>query len=208
MWVLGISAAIVILGIFFMVFFQKNLRALIDRIKRLKYGRTEIQAETQPQNTPDTKPDITEQLMRQLDSPVLREREDLINEQLKKVGVQDGPDKEKVLIRYLATANLALIFERTDRLIWGSQLYILEYLNDRRPLGVLKEDIKTAYYDEAAKRWPIMFENYPYEDYLNFLKNSGLVIEKDGNLVITVFGVQFLQYLTAMGRSQARLRPF
>jgi len=70
---------------------------------------------------------------------------------------------------------------------------------------VLKGDIKTSYYDDTVKKWPNFFVGYSYDAYINFLKNSNLVLEKNGYLLITILGVEFLQYLTRIG-SSARLR--
>jgi len=202
MWI-GIS--IITVSIFFLVFFHKNIRAFIDRTKEVRYGRAGVQAESSSQEPVDTSAHSTEKLMKALDSPVLREQEDWINQTLKGAGIKEGPDKEKVLIHYLAATHLALIFERIDSAIWGSQIYVLEHLNEKRQ-GVLKEDIKTFYYDEAVKKWPHFFEGYSCDAYLDFLKNSNLVLEKNGYLLITILGVEFLQYLARTGKSGARFR--
>ena len=203
MWI-GIS--IIIVCIFFMVFFQKNIRVLIDKIKGVKYGRAEIQTVSPSQEPVDTTASSTEKLMKALDNPVLQEGEDLISEMLTKAGIKEGPERGKLLIRYLAATNLALIFVRIDSVIWGSQIYILEHLNVSR-LGVSKEEIKTTYYDDAVKKWPPTFANYSYDAYLGFLKNSNLILEENGNMLITKLGVEFLQYLARIGKSGARFRP-
>lgn len=206
MWMaLAIGISIITVCIFFMVFFQKNIKALIDRIKGVKYGGTELQTENPSQEPVDTTVSSTEKLMKALDNPVLQEGEDLISEALRKAGVKEGPEREKLLIRYLAANNFALTVERIDSAIWGSQICILEHLNVNR-LGVLKDDIKTIYYDDAAEKWPPFYTNYSYDAYLGFLKNSNLVLEQDGYLLITMLGVEFLQYLARIGKSGARFR--
>lgn len=206
MWMaLAIGISIIIICIFFMVFFHKNIRTLIDRTKEVRYGRAGIQTDNLQQNPPDAKPDIAEELMKAVDSPVLRKEEDFINEFLKKAGVKGGTEKEKLLTRYLASTHLAFVFEQIFSMIWGSQIYILEDLNGRRT-GVLKEEIKTLYYDEAVKRWSNFFVNYSYDAYLGFLKDRNLVVEKDGRLFIADYGVEFLGYLAKTGRSGARFR--
>lgn len=177
----------------------------MDRIKGVKYGRAEIQTESPSQEPVDTTVSSTEKLMKALDNPILQEGEDLISETLRKAGVKEGPEREKLLIRYLAATNLALALQRIDSVIWGSQIYILEHLNVSRS-GVLKEEIKTAYYDDAVKKWPPTFTNYSYDNYLGFLKDSNLVHEQDGYLLITMLGVEFLQYLARIGKSGARFR--
>ena len=61
MWI-GIS--IIAVCIFFMVFFQKNIRALLDRIKGFKYGRAELQTESPSQKPVDTTASSAEKLMK------------------------------------------------------------------------------------------------------------------------------------------------
>ena len=202
MWT-GIS--ILAVSVFFMVFFQKNIRALIDRTKEV--SRNGIRTSETPSQEPVvTTASSTEKLMKVLDSPILQEQEDLINNTLSKLGVKQGLEKEKLLIRFLAVTHLALVFKQTDSAIWGSQIYILEHLNEQRQ-GVSKGDIKTLYYDDAVKRWPNFFVHYSYDAYIDFLKNSNLILEKNGYLLITILGVEFLQYLTKIGSSGARFRP-
>ncbi len=199
-----IGLSIIVVSVFFMVFFRKNIRTLIDRIKEVSRNGIRT-SETPLQESVDTTVSSTEELMKALDSPVLREQEDLINKTLRDLDVKQGQEKEKLLIRYLAASHLALIFKQIDFAIWGSQIYILEHLNEQRQ-GVSKEDIKTPYYDDAVKKWPNFFANYSYDAYIDFLKNSNLVLEENGYLLITILGVEFLQYLIRTGSSRARFR--
>jgi hypothetical protein len=177
------AIAIGFVCVFFMVFFQKNIRAFIDRAKGVKYGSAEVKTENPSQEPVDTTPSSAEKLMKTLESPVIQEGENLIKEGLDKAGVGESQERENLLIRFLAVTNLALNFERIDSAIWGSQIYIFEHLNTNR-VGIAKGDIKTLYYDEAVKRWPAFFEAHSYDAYLRFLKNSNLVLEQDGHLLI------------------------
>lgn len=200
MWIAISIAAICIV---FMVLFQKNIRAFIDRAYKFKYPGGELVTKNPSQELVDTTVSSTEDRMREFDSPILREQENLINESLTRV----GPEKERFLVRDLAITKLSLAFERIYSVIWGSQIYILEYLNDRRLIGALKEDIKTSFYDDAVRRWPDRFVGYSFDMYLGFLKESNLIIEKNESLFITNFGVEFLRYLTSTGKSGARFKP-
>ncbi|MGA1980793.1 MAG: hypothetical protein ABSG99_09605 [Sedimentisphaerales bacterium] len=200
MWI-GIS--IVVLGLFFMLFFQKNIKGILDRTQKVKYGSGEIQTENPSQEPVDSTVSSTEEHTREFDSPVLREQVDLINNELTSM---QASEKERFLVRYLSIVKLELAFERIYSIIWGSQIYILEHLNDRRFIGASKEDIKTSFYDPAVTRWPTFFRNYSYEAYLAFLKSSNLVREEGPLLFVTDFGVDFLQYLTRTGKSSARFK--
>ena len=204
MWAaICIAIAITILGIFFMVFFRKNIRAFIDRAIKVKYPGGELETRNPSQEPVDTTVSSTEDRMREFDSPVLREQVNSINSELTST---QGPERERFLVRYLAIIKLDLAFERIYSIIWGSQIYILEYLNSRRLIGALKEGIKTSYYDDAATRWPASLTGYSYDMYLGFLKESNLIIERNETLFITEFGVDFLQYLTRTGKSDARFK--
>jgi len=205
MWAaICIAIAITILGIFFMVFFRKNIRTFLDRADKFKYRGVEIETENPSQEPVDTTVSSTEELMREFDSPILLEQENLINRELTSI---QGLEREKFLVRYLSITKLELAFERIYSLIWGSQICILEHLNDRRTIGASKENIKTIFYDDAVIKWPGFFTNYSYEMYLDFLKSSNLIIERGETLFITEFGVDFLQYLTRIGKSGARFKP-
>ncbi len=199
MW---IAISIAAICIFFMVFFHKNIRALLDRTRKVTYHGGELETLNPSQELPDTTVSSTEERMREFDSPVLRDQENLINGEL--TGVRTAPEKEKFLVRALALTKLALAFEQIHSIIWGSQIYILEYLNDRRTLGASKQDIKTSFYDVAIARWPFI---NPYETYLGFMKASNLIREENESLFITNFGVEFLRYLTSTGKSNARFKP-
>jgi len=202
MWI-AIPLTVIPIVVFFLVFFRKNIATLIDRTKAVKFPGTEVQASVPTQKPIETKPDQTDELMKALESPVLRREEEAIRKDLESRGVID---KEKVLIRYLAVAYLSILFERINALIWGSQIYILEHLNTIRT-GAHKDEIKRLFYDDAKTRYPLYYATYSYEKYFGFLKSSHLIIDEDVVIKITDVGVEFLRYLAATGQSSARFRP-
>lgn len=66
--------------------------------------------------------------MRALDSALIREVEEGIKKELGERNLL-GAEAVPVLIRYLAGMQIAIGLEETYRLIWGSQLNLLSYLN-------------------------------------------------------------------------------
>jgi len=56
----------VVICLFFMVFFQRNIRALIDRTKRVKYGHAEVQTDNPSQEPIDTTANSAENLTKAL----------------------------------------------------------------------------------------------------------------------------------------------
>jgi hypothetical protein len=206
MWAITISSALVILVIFFLLYFNKEIRALINRIKMIGYGKTRIETVQPEQKPAETGEDVTERLMRALDSPVLKETEDWVRSSLEKAGIDKNTDKEKILFRFLAATELENRFLRTDSLIWGSQIAILETMNSQRLTGLSREALR-EFYDNASVQYPGTYTRYSFDQYINFLKTSGLISEVNNMFHITILGVEFLGWLTRQGKSLGRLRP-
>jgi hypothetical protein len=193
--------AVVVIVIFFMIFFRRDIRTLLGRVREISRQGIRTSPEA-PQEAPDLKQESLEELMKAFDSLALREREKLIRKELEARGLKEDPHTIKVLIRHLAGTQLCLVFERVNSLIWGSQIAILEFLNSARQ-GALAESIK-GFYDAAAARYPDAFKEYSFEDYLGFLLSTGLLVKDNGQHRITQMGVEFLSYLAATGRTGFR----
>ena len=195
--------ALVIIMVVLLLTQRESIARLIDRIKEIT--RTGIKAgETQSQKPADGKPQSVDELMQAFDSPLLRGDEKLLAEDLKTRGVTSDSDKVKVLIRHLAATRLGLCCSEVDKTIWGSQIGLLEFLNTAKK--GCKQELK-AFYDAGATKYAEWYRSYAYERWLQYLNNSGLILEQQGELLITQFGVEFLGYLTRTGRTNARYRP-
>jgi hypothetical protein len=136
--------------------------------------------------------------MRVLDNTLIREVEERITTDLRQRNLL-GAEAVPVLVRILAGMQIAFGFEETYRLIWGSQLSLLNYLNtqmDGQPAEALR-----PFYTLAATQYPEAYNGYSFEAWLGFLRDQLLVREDGGRLRITVRGREFLTYLTRMGRS-------
>lgn len=195
--------AVVIIVLVLLFTQKKSLARLIDRTKEVT--RMGIKAaEIQPQKTADAEPQSVDELMKAFDSPLLREREKGIEQHLTTSGLTSDADKIKVLIRHLAATQLGLSCSEIDKSIWGSQVGLLQHLNavKKGPRDILK-----VVYDAGATQYPNWYSSYPYEKWLQYLKNSGLILEDGAELYITQFGVEFLGYLTLIGRANAHIRP-
>jgi len=118
---------------------------------------------------------------------MLVESEELILKDLKERDIKSPPDRERALLRALATSQILLRFERVYGLIWASQLTCLRYLNQREHGADLSEIVPL--YELAKSGYPSWYENYPYERWLGFLRDLNLIIwERDSRLFITVAG--------------------
>jgi hypothetical protein len=195
-WPLFMALAIVVLGIAFFLIFRAPVSNLLDRIRSISKAGISVAA---PQKTAPAERDPrleAEQLIRELDSALIREAEEAIQKDLEARNLS-GEDSARVLRRYLAASWIGHAFEYIYRIIWGSQLSLLNYLNEQN-LGEPVEAIR-PFYTLAASQFPTWYTNYSFEQWLGFLKESVLVRQDDGMIRITVRGREFLAHLIRMG---------
>jgi hypothetical protein len=186
-----------VLGVIALFLFRQQLAVLISRTKRV--GKDGLETfESQPAPPTEEKKSV-EEFFRTFDNPLLLEVEQLILKDLKDRKIEAAPDREKALVRSLASTNLILHFERVHGLIWASQLTSLRYLNPRDE-GADRSEL-VPIYDAAKADYPERYENYPFERWLGFLKDANLIRERDSRVFITVQGREFLKYLIASGKS-------
>jgi hypothetical protein len=80
-------------------------------------------------------------------------------------------------------------FEKTYRLIFGSQLYILQLI-ENSPGKKTDEATLVALHNRT-----IWKRTYPFADYIGFLINTKLLEKKESIYFITTVGKNFLEYL-------------
>lgn len=196
------AIAVTVLGLAFFLLFRKNIDGAISRMRNIdKSGVAfdSVQRGAQPERDP---PSEAEALKRELDNALVREAEDFIKNEFKKRGLS-VEESLNIAIRYLAATHLALQFENVFRIIWGSQLRLLSDLNTR-PTGQPIDTLK-SFYESGAKVFPDVYKNYPFEKWLGFLQEFGLIRSDNGTIRVTVRGREFLTYLTREGRSLEKL---
>ena len=193
--------AFVVVGIAFFLIFRQAIAALIGRIRSITKSGISTDP-SQKAGTAERDPRAeAEALMRALDSALIREVEEGIKNDLAQRNLL-GNEAVPVLIRYLAGMTIAMGFEESYRLIWGSQLSLLSYLNSQ-PDGQPAEALR-PFYTLALSQYPEAYDAYSFEAWLSFLKDHLLLREDGGRLRITVRGREFLAYLTRMGRTYAK----
>ena len=133
--------------------------------------------------------------MRQLDNILIRETEDMIRGELGKKSLL-GVEAVPVLIRYVAALYIAYNFSEVYRIIWGSQLNLLDYINSQ---PTQHPEALRVFYNSGAAQYPLIYSGYPFEQWLGFLKDQLLIRENKGLVGITVRGREFLTYLTTTG---------
>jgi hypothetical protein len=124
-------------------------------------------------------------------SNAVKAREDVINNALKP---KTDDEKIKYLVRIYVNVEFSWIFEKTYSLIYGSQVLLLEELEQNRN-GLNDDSVRSSYYAIAIAKDPVLYENYSYENYMNFLASHVLIIKENDTWKITDVGLDFMNYL-------------
>jgi hypothetical protein len=67
---------------------------------------------------------------------------------------------------------------------------------------ILRREQLQPYYDKAAQASPAVYANYPFDEWLNYMKSQLLILEHPGQTFeITVRGKDFLKYMLHFGYS-------
>jgi len=190
------AGTVAFLGIAFFIIFRQKINELIDRIRTI--GKSGVSVDpAQKEATTERDPRAeAEALIRELDSTLIREVEEHITNEFQQRRLS-GDEAFRVVKRYLAVTYIALSFEVTYRLIWGSQLNLLDYLNsqiDGQPTEALR-----PFYVLASSQYPEWYGGYSFEQWLGFLRDQLLIREDAARIRITVRGREFLTHLTRMG---------
>jgi hypothetical protein len=137
-------------------------------------------------------------LLGQLDTPYIREQEEILRRELQGRGLTDAsPDTMRVLTRSAAALWVVVDFERIYNLVYGSQLQILTHLNS---VPRASEAELRPFYDAAVSQYPDVFRAYPFEPYINYLVSQHLITQQGNTFTITVKGREFLTYLIRQGK--------
>ncbi len=186
---------VLILGIVSIVVFRQPLTRFLDRAEKI--GKGGIQAVTGGQASGvEVKPSPADELLKAFDNALLVEREKFILAELERLHISPGSDRERVLIRLLASLSLVQSFERTYTLIWGSQITALQFLNSA---GAVPAQFLRPWYDQAAAREPEVYDGYTFDQWLGFLQASFLILLSGENVSISLEGREFLKYLLHQG---------
>lgn len=191
---------VLICFVFFCIFFRKQIVLLLNRTTSVgKDGLKTSLATVQSSREIDKLKQPQEELLADvLASPTLKGREKLIRKELKEKGMDDTGDTVKVLIRYLAMAQLIVNFQEIYRIIYGSQISLLGIANENRAKGISIGIVKTHFVTFQQMFKPI-FDQWEVDTYMQFLLSSNLVNKEAQVYRITEFGVEFLDWLVKTG---------
>ena len=146
-----------------------------------------------------------EALLRELDSELLREQESMVRGALEKT-CGTGIEAVPVLMRYLTAIVTAYRMLEDYMRIYGSQLSLLEYLNESsRVVAGEPPEAMRVFYQVAAGQYPSIYKGDTFERWLGHLKDRVLVREDGGRLRVTVYGREFLAHIVKMGWSKDKV---
>lgn len=125
---------------------------------------------------------------------VIEKQEKFISNTIKNIPFK----KEDVLIRELASYQLAVDFERIYQFIFKSQIDAMEGMMNSSE-GKSKQDIIT-YYESAKQQNAIAYEKFSFDTWLYYLTSQELVEEKSNQYYTTEKGKAFMYYITQQQR--------
>lgn len=198
-----------IVAVIFLLSQWSKIGTLIGRIREISHSRIQLGDIPHQQDLRGgDKRSLADQFLRDIEEGRLTRSIDLI--QIKRIEefVKSELEKRKlgasveaidVLIRQLAIAWSAYVFEFVYAQIYGSQLSLLSYLNPL-PQGETKERIKSLFYDPIAQLYPDQYKGYPFDNYMAYLASMNLIVLDSNRYKITEFGRFFLSYLMKEGK--------
>lgn len=199
-----------ITAIILAIIFRGAVITLLSRIKKIGYGETGVELKDISQKTKDPIETLVEgkpeRVKRALsifnDETTKMYRATVVEESgLNDVKEFDKADKDK-LVNYAVLLNVLLNFERNYSIIFGSQIRMLMHLNSS--IDDTKENLK-SFYDYALRKYPLIYQKYSYDEWLDFLYDSGYIVDaKNSTVRITILGRDFLKFIIETGKTEFR----
>jgi hypothetical protein len=146
-------------------------------------------------------PDFTRQLSATVDPYVLDQRANTIYAEFDSRGIGPG-QREEHLIPLLAAALIRESWERTYLWIFGTQIRLLQKLNESAQ-GLTEGEVR-GIYQTGTSQYPEVYRAYPFENWIAFMETATLTMKYIGRYLITPYGRGFLKYLVAQGLSFER----
>jgi hypothetical protein len=201
--------AVILIIVFIVLLLKKSFQDLLTRVTRLKYGDTvaEVsQTRQEPnensllaQNQADKQNETIEKALGLFSISTVAKAKSVVENESKINEINDDHKKVETLIKYSEALYLILSFERIYYNIFGSQLYILDFINTN--FTQTKSDLK-IFYDNAKEKYTEFYDGYSYDNYFAFLINHDLItITEDNICSITWLGRDLLKYLIETGKS-------
>lgn len=173
-----------------------GLLIFIGNRKKAKQGQnTQTQMVAAPSPVaPETQYKNVEEFYRTYDNSMLIESEGYIRSESDQY--KPGAERERFLVRSLASFAITYVFDVVWYTIFGSQLKALQQLN-ARPLSLAQV---RSFYDQASESFPNMYPNYAFDAWLYYMQSWFLIVQNGDVFSISIRGKEFLKYLVHEGR--------
>ena len=198
----GYAVVILVVSLFSLWIFRDALKDLIKRVYsigtkgvRLKPLENQQLAVTVGSDS-GASIELTNELSSQVDPSLLDLRANSIYAELESRGVRPE-ERETTLVRLLSASLIREWWERTYALIFGSQIRLLQSINENAT-GLAEEEANAAY-RVAAEQYPEVYAHFTFEDWVKFIEWSSYITREDGRFLITPLGRGFLKHLIAQG---------
>lgn len=196
------------LGLPLIVVCRKEVRDLVKRIISIS-PKSGITVTPQPTQVLPTNPagpalasaDLSRRVAANVDPYVLDQRINGICAEFDSHEIKPG-QREELLIELLAGALTREAWERIYLLIFGSQIRLLQNLN-QLPDGLAESEARKMH-QSAATQQPELYQRVSFDSWISFVESTGLVSQHGEKYVITPYGRGFLKYLISQGLSFER----
>ena len=177
--------------------FKADVRGLLPRLRRVGPGGVELDpADAQKSAVVEattTEPGKLKEFPGMMRTPAIERVEHLLLASFAKTNVKPE-EREAFLLRLLAQSQLEAAFERIYRLIFGTQISGLRWLNER---GHITVDEAREFFKPFEAQNPDYYKDYGFDGWLRFLISNELVARNGDVIEIADLGRDFLMYLTA-----------
>ena len=184
--------------------FRNQVSSLINRTRKI--GKEGLSADPDPekqQEKIETNSEAVQKLLNLVgDSHLINKREESIYIDLENQNISDDTDKVKVLVKHLAGTQTLLTFEIIYGSIFGSQIFLLEKLNQVRTQGMDTTAVN-QHFDQVKATYP-EFAQWSSVQYFKFLFDNSLIHHDDDKFYITESGTEFLIWMTKNGRGKVK----
>ena len=207
-WPISVCLLLLILGLVVLLQHRESIGRLIGRTTSIGKGGLTTAEVTALATQTDTKsvarPSAAEELLRSFDNQLLVEQEKLITDFLADKEIFDTAERERVLVRYLASSYIVTRFEAIYAGIFGSQVQALQSLNQNPGVG-LSTELMQGWYTVGMVGYPHIYgedgTGYAFGQWLGYLYRWNLVTMVGTIAHITVAGQEFLRYLVSSSYS-------
>ncbi len=113
----------------------------------------------------------------------------------------DDSRKMQYLREHLLATRVLFIFENIYAHIFGGQIDLLRYLNERTTFGASREEVEALWVTHQQQNKPAL-DQWDSNGYLVFLKHRELIVEENGRVLITPSGTDFLVWIVRNARQE------